>query len=228
MKSNDSPNIGMADSDPSAAQIPPDHLAQPTATTTTTPGITTTTTPASTTTTGGSTQQETPGLVIPLNDLWWIVLVVAVGLLFVGLILLLARGKATTSRSVVRGWIAMSLTLGLLVFCAFAFFVNDTTLRSTLLGALTASLGAAIGFYFSSRSGEQASNDLLAAQRGTDTVPDLQGMKQVDAEILMSKRSLILDTGPRNPSADHDSTIKSQDPRPNTLVLKGSSVKVEF
>src|SRR5450631_855744 len=38
--------------------------------------------------------------------------------------------------SVVRSWIAISLVIGLLLFCALTFAVPDTALRSTLIGAL--------------------------------------------------------------------------------------------
>jgi hypothetical protein len=65
--------------------------------------------------------------------------------------------------SIIRSWIAIALVLGLLIFCGAAFLVDDTTLRSTLLGGLVASTGAAVAFYFSSKDADQARADILGA-----------------------------------------------------------------
>jgi hypothetical protein len=65
--------------------------------------------------------------------------------------------------SVVRSWIAISLVMGLLVFCATAFLIDDPSLRSTLYGGLIASVGAAVAFYFSSKGADQARSDILNA-----------------------------------------------------------------
>ena len=62
-----------------------------------------------------------------------------------------------------RSWIAISLVLGLLAFCAAAFLITDTTLRSTLFGGLIASAGAAIAFYFSSSAADKTRADILKA-----------------------------------------------------------------
>src|SRR5262249_35610491 len=75
-----------------------------------------------------------------------------------------ADGPATeSSGSVIRSWIAVSLVLGLVVFCAAAFLVDDASLRSTLFGGLIASVGAAVAFYFSSGTADQARSDVLNA-----------------------------------------------------------------
>src|SRR5262249_26085832 len=40
----------------------------------------------------------------------------------------------------IRSWIAVTLVISLVAFCAFTFAVNDPTLRSTLTGGLIASV----------------------------------------------------------------------------------------
>jgi Putative Ig domain len=76
-----------------------------------------------------------------------------------------AAGSVTAGEpgSVIRSWIAISLVMGLLVFCATAFLIDDASLRSTLYGGLIASVGAAIAFYFSSKGADQARADVLSA-----------------------------------------------------------------
>ena len=59
---------------------------------------------------------------------------------------------AADDKSVIRSWIAMTLVFGLLIFCATAFVVGDSALRSTLFGGLVASVGAAVACYFSSKT----------------------------------------------------------------------------
>jgi hypothetical protein len=93
--------------------------------------------------------------------------IVVAGIVAVGAIIVWARwlesntkgdsepqGNSEPRGSVVRSWVAVSLVLGLLAFCAVAFAIGDKTSRSALLGALTASVGAAIAFYFSSKASE--------------------------------------------------------------------------
>jgi hypothetical protein len=92
--------------------------------------------------------------------------VVIGGALLAGLVIILARHavsspKSEPASSVVRSWIAVSLVLGLLAFCAASFRIDDSTLRSTLFGGLITSVGAAIAFYFSSKSADQARTDIL-------------------------------------------------------------------
>ncbi len=71
---------------------------------------------------------------------------------------------------IIRSWIAISLVIGLLIFCAAAFMVSDTNLRSILLGGLVASVGSAVAFYFSSKSTDQAVSAVVAlSQAGTPT-----------------------------------------------------------
>ena len=111
--------------------------------------------------------------------------IVVVGVLLVGVIIVWARSmeKRPTDEpggSVIRSWVALSLVLGLLAFCAVAFAIGDKASRSALLGALTASVGAAIAFYFSQRASEatvaavvKGQKDLTAPleTRGSQTPP---------------------------------------------------------
>jgi hypothetical protein len=116
-----------------------------------------------TSTTGGA---EPPATLDP-DDVFRFGLLLGGLLLSVGVLIviwrLLARDKAAPS--VARSWIAIGLVVGLLMFCVFSFQLDDADVRSTLIGAVTASVGAAIAFYFSTKSGEQARKDFLEAQR---------------------------------------------------------------
>jgi hypothetical protein len=88
--------------------------------------------------------------------------IVAVALLLIGVIVIWARSK-DAGQSVVRSWIALALVAGLILFCAVTFAINDSNLRSTVFGGLTTSVGAAIAFYFSSKTSDQARQDILKA-----------------------------------------------------------------
>lgn len=126
----------------------------------------------------------------------------------------------------IRSWIAISLVIGLISFCAIAFAVNDTTLRSTLIGGLIASVGSAIAFYFSSKSADKARQDVAnAATLGTEIVPSLIGKtKEVAAQIL-GKTSFSLKEDPASP-AGGDVIVETQNPSANTNAPRGSSVWV--
>jgi hypothetical protein len=101
---------------------------------------------------------------------------------------------------VIRSWIAISLVMGLPVFCATAFLINDASLRSTLYGGLIASVGAAIAFYFSSKAADQSRADVLNAavtlahggtplRRGNDE--RLDQPRNRDGLLLRSSRRLL-------------------------------------
>lgn len=95
--------------------------------------------------------------------------IVVVGMLAAGILVSVTRAKVPSGDqgdppgSVVRSWIAISLVMGLLIFCAAAFLIDDPSLRSTLFGGLIASVGAAVAFYFSSKAADQARTDVLNA-----------------------------------------------------------------
>jgi hypothetical protein len=111
----------------------------------------------------------------PVATLTWdqtliVVGIVAVAVLSAGFIVTWARSKPSQppGGSVVRSWIAISLVVALVLFSAASFALTDSNLRSTLIGAVTASVGAAIAHYFSSKSADQARQDLLTATAGTE------------------------------------------------------------
>jgi hypothetical protein len=92
--------------------------------------------------------------------------VVIAGSLLAGIVVIVGRkvvsGGADGPQSIVRSWLAISLVFGLLSFCAAAFEIDDPQVRSTLLGGLVASAGAATAFYFSSKGADKARSDILA------------------------------------------------------------------
>jgi hypothetical protein len=94
--------------------------------------------------------------------------IVVVGMILAGIVVLVSRTQLSSGNdgepgSVIRSWIAISLVMGLLIFCATAFLVNESSLRSTLFGGLIASVSAAVAFYFSSKAADQARSDILKA-----------------------------------------------------------------
>ncbi len=98
----------------------------------------------------------------------WLFLIISLGVLLAGIIVIVGRNKLEKGQpnqpaSLIRSWIAISLVLGLLFFCAAAFLITDKTLRSTLFGGLIASVGAAVAFYFSSKTADQTRSDILNA-----------------------------------------------------------------
>jgi hypothetical protein len=72
-------------------------------------------------------------------------------------------GDGGPAATLICSWLAIALVFGLLLFCAVAFAIDDQSLRSTLIGGLVASASAAVAFYFSSKSSDQARSDMLAA-----------------------------------------------------------------
>jgi uncharacterized iron-regulated membrane protein len=160
------------------------------------------------------------------------VLGIAAGAIIVaGLIVLWGRSVMNTSgetdQSLVRSWLALTLVIGLVLFCGVALFLNDTNLRSVLIGGLTASAGTAIAFYFSSKSADQARQDILKVTFGTETVPDLEGCTREKALGQLGQTSLQLVVDPASSTAA-DATVVSQIPLKDSQVLKGSQVVVKL
>jgi Putative Ig domain len=92
------------------------------------------------------------------------------GIVAVGIIVFVGRKFLTSDQggqgtSFIRSWIAISLVLGLLIFCAAALLGTDASLQSILFGGLVASTGSAIAFYFAAQAGAAALN-AVAAQGG--------------------------------------------------------------
>lgn len=96
--------------------------------------------------------------------------IVVGGMLLAGLVVIFGRshlsggsGDSDQPTSLIRSWIAISLVMGLLVFCAAALWLSDSSIRSTMFGGLIASVGAAVAFYFSSQAADKARSDILQA-----------------------------------------------------------------
>jgi PASTA domain len=131
-----------------------------------------------------------------------------------------------TDGDFIRSWTAIILVIGLVVFCAFAFAVNDTTLRSTLIGGLIASVGSAVAFYFSSKAADKARQDIAnAATFGTDLVPCLIGKTQDEAAQILGKTSFSLIEDPGRLQSQ-GTKINAQNPAPYSNVPRGSSIVV--
>ena len=126
--------------------------------------------------------------------------IVAGAVVIAGLIVMWSRyvmkGGGGTEQSIVRSWLALTLVIGLVLFCGVALFLSDTNLRSVLIGGLAASTGTAVAFYFSSKASDQARQDILNATFGTETVPDLKGCTRDEAMRRLGQTSLQLVVDP--------------------------------
>ncbi|MEA2370172.1 MAG: internalin [Solirubrobacteraceae bacterium] len=97
-----------------------------------------------------------------------LVAVVAAGMLLAGCVVIVGRRfvppeAGGPGASVVRSWLAISLVMGLVVLCAAAFMLGDTSARSTLFGGLISSASAAVAFYFSTQAAGAAQAGMLNA-----------------------------------------------------------------
>jgi hypothetical protein len=135
-------------------------------------------------------------------------------------------GRATPDRTFMRSWLALALVGGLLIFAAVSFQLDDTALRSSLLGGVIASAGAATAFYFASKSSDQARQDILNASFPTATAPSLIGKTRAQVNAALAGAPLYLDALPT--TADDTWTAISQDPQPNQQTPTGSRVHVTF
>jgi hypothetical protein len=129
-------------------------------------------------------------------------------------------------RTFMRSWLAISLVGGLLIFSAVSFQLDDTTLRSSLLGGVIASAGAATAFYFASKSADQARQDILNASVPTTTTPNLVGHTKAQVNAALAGTPLYLDASPATAGDDWVATL--QDPQANQQTPSGSRVHVVF
>ncbi len=136
------------------------------------------------------------------------------------------RAASGDDRTLIRSWIAISLVGGLLIFTAVSFWISDTTLRSTLVGGLVANTGAAVAFYFASKSADQARRDILAASLPSTITPNLYGEEPAAVNAKLAETSLRVQPTPPNP--DPDSQAIDQSPKPNQTTGLGSTVAVTF
>lgn len=58
------------------------------------------------------------------------------------------RPSGDGDRTLMRSWLSIALVSGLLLFATGSFFVDDTTLRSLLMGGVIASAGTRNGILF--------------------------------------------------------------------------------
>jgi len=138
------------------------------------------------------------------------------------------RSKDATppDRTVVRSWLAISLAGGLLLFCAVSFGLDDTTLRSTLIGGLVANAGAAAAFYFASKSSDQARKDILNASLPAITIPNLIGKDEAGVNATVASMPLHVDHQPQTRKSD--ASVVKQSPPANQTAPVGSQVTVTF
>ena len=86
-------------------------------------------------------------------------------------------------------------------------------------------MGAAVAFYFASKSAEQARQDVLAATQPTAETPRLAGMSVTDARTEMAKTPLQLVIS--NPIALPGDLVTRQSPSAGTSVRSGAKVTVD-
>lgn len=156
---------------------------------------------------------------------------VAIAAVAIGLTIIFGRTRANKGedkRSIVRSWIAVTLVVGLSIFCAASFGLVDPSLRSTLIGGFTASAGGAIAYYFSSKSADEARQDLLATFAGVDTVPSLFGKTLDQASVVLGATYFKLQVENADPRHDADVKIVKQHPTAGETALRGSNVKVQL
>jgi hypothetical protein len=178
---------------------------------------------------------------IPESTLLWAALLLILVVALAGVLLLWYRrgfafrrpeGKDAASSGegevFVRSLLALWLTLGLLVFTLLAFAIDDTSLRSTMVGALTASAGAAVAYYFSSKASDDARKDILGAipgLNGTVKVPEFREDTLGKAQKWFgAHQDLISKSEPD--SAKPEDMVTDQSPLPDTRVARGTTVKL--
>jgi hypothetical protein len=134
-------------------------------------------------------------------------------------------GEATDS-TLIRSWLAVSLVGGLLIFVAVSFWLDDTTLRSTLIGGVVANAGAAVAFYFASKSSDQARKDILSAALPSALVPNLAGKDLPAVRETIASTPLRLEIHPATPGAS--AQVVTQSPVANQSAPSGATVSATF
>lgn len=140
--------------------------------------------------------------------------------------------RSDSNRSLVRAWIAMVLAIGLVLYAGVAVFDStvDAQIRTALVTGLTTSVAAAVAFYFSAKSGEQAVAAVakgVAPNAGTEDVPDLRGRSVQDAAAVLGTTGyrLAVDAAPVDPTIAAP-TVQSQSPEAGARAVVGSSIVV--
>lgn len=155
-----------------------------------------------------------------------IIWIMAAAIMVAGILIIVGRSNMDKqpAASLVRSWIAVSLVIGLLIFTVVSMTLSDPTVRSTLIGAVSANVGAAVAFYFASKGSDQARQDILDATFGVEQVPTLKGMNVDAARSALGGTSLKLEIDPASPQGAN--FVAKQEPLQNTSVRKGSTVVV--
>lgn len=128
--------------------------------------------------------------------------------------------------TLIRSWLAITLVAGLLLFCAASFAIDDTTLRSSLLGGLVANSGAGVAFYFASKSADQARRDILDAGQFRIVMPSLLGKNLAEIQAILASTPLHLTVPATAP--DPVALCKVQYPVANQPIPATSTVMVTF
>lgn len=170
------------------------------------------------------TATPAPTVSLDLTSVSWVLGILFVTVLLVGLVLVwnswVAR-KKTGVTSVVRSWIALALVIGLLAFTGLAFAIADSSLRSTLAGALAAAVGSAVAFYFSSKATDQ----VAAIANGQQlAVPDVVGKTTAEAQTILGSSFALVQN--YSATATSDSVITSQQPLAGSTAPANSAVTV--
>jgi PASTA domain len=171
---------------------------------------------------------SSPPATLTWNQTIVVLVITAVVLLLAGLVVILGRKiiqGADPDQSIVRSWLALALVAGLILFCAVTFAISNQSLQSTLFGALTASTGAAVAFYFSSKNADNARQDILNATFGTDSVPNLHGLTKDEATTALGSTAFKLEIDPASSPAA-TATVSTQKPEANSPARKGSTIVV--
>ena len=95
---------------------------------------------------------------------------------------------------------------------------------STLFGGLVTSVGASVAFYFSSKSAEQARQDVLSAAQVRVNVPNLRGKTITEAQAEMASIPLLLVIN--DPRARTSEIVVEQSPANGSSVRSGSQVVI--
>ncbi len=159
--------------------------------------------------------------------LWLALALVVTGVLVFLIRLAFSKGKdgeSSEDKSVVRGWLAILLVSGLLLFCAVSFFVTDAAPRNLLIGGIVASAGTVTAFYFASKSNEQTQKNFLEAAFGTSSVdfPDLAGMTIAQAQRVLNNLKLNSVLNP--PDSVQTALVRASAPPAGTKVKAGDVV----
>ncbi len=137
-----------------------------------------------------------------------------------------SRDSEKSTTSFVRSWLALALVGGLLIFIAVSFWLDDPTLRNTLIGGLVASVAAAVAYYFSAKSSDQARRDLLSAVLPSATVPDLLNKNLAEVHKAFASSPLRVETDPQTPA--DGAQVASQMPAGGLSAPSGSTVVATF